>query len=66
MIYTAIIVACLVADPTDCRTYEQPLTELSANPGIAFVQAQAQVAQWFQMHRGFTFESFRLEPGRGA
>jgi len=49
-----------------CRVYEQPVTELSANPSTAFVQAQALVAQWMDKHPGFTLDTWRLEPGRGA
>lgn len=32
MIHTLIILACLAAEPTDCRTYEQPVSGLSAVP----------------------------------
>ena len=46
MLYALVISVCLIADPDDCRTYEQPVIELSANPSTAFVQAQALVAKW--------------------
>ncbi len=64
MIYTAVIVACLVSAPTDCRQYELPLEGLSSNPSFAFVEAQSAVAQWFNWHRHLMFETFWLEPGQ--
>lgn len=66
MIYTMIIVACFGVGKTDCRNYEQVLTEMSANPGIAFIEAQTQLAQWKDKHPGVQSATFRLEPGRGA
>lgn len=66
MLYALVISACLIADPHDCRMYEQPATELSADPSLAFVQAQALVAQWTKQHPSFRLVRWRLEPGRGA
>jgi hypothetical protein len=66
MLYSLIISVCMVGTPTDCRVYEQPVTELSANPSTAFIQAQALVAQWMDKHPGFKLARWRLEPGRGA
>jgi hypothetical protein len=66
MLYSLFISVCMIATPTDCRVYEQPVTELSANPSTAFIQAQALVAQWMDKHPGFTLDTWRLEPGRGA
>jgi len=56
----------MVSAPTDCRSYEQPVTELSSNPSTAFIQAQTLVAQWMEKHPGFRLARWRLEPGRGA
>ena len=50
----------------NCRSYEQPVTELSSNPSTAFIQAQSLVAQWLEKHPGFKLARWRLEPGRGA
>jgi hypothetical protein len=66
MLYALVIFVCLVAQPNDCRVYEQPVTDLSANPSAAFVQAQAIVAQWMEKYPGFKLTSWRLKPGRGA
>jgi hypothetical protein len=66
MIYSILISVCLIAQPADCRTYEQPATELSANPGTAFVQAQGLVARWLDQHPSFQLSKWRLLPGRGA
>jgi hypothetical protein len=66
MLYTLLITVCLAGAPSDCRDYEQPVTEMSANPSMAFVQAQALVAQWMEKHPGFELSRWRLEPGRGA
>lgn len=66
MIYTLVIVACLTTAPADCRSYEQPVTALSANPSTAFVQAQSLVSQWLDKHPAFKLQRWRLAPGRGA
>ena len=66
MIYSLMISVCMLSTPSECRSYEQPVTELSANPSIAFVQAQTLVAQWMEKHPGFKLAKWRLEPGRGA
>ena len=66
MLYTLLITVCLAGAPADCRDYEQPVTELSANPSMAFIQAQTLVAQWMEKHPGFELDRWRLEPGRGA
>jgi hypothetical protein len=66
MLYALIISVCLIAHPEDCRTYEQPVTDLSANPSMAFVEAQCLVAKWMEPRPYFKLVSFRLRPGRGA
>lgn len=66
MLYSLIISVCMGGAPSDCQVYEQPVTELSANPSTAFIRAQALVAQWMDKHPGLTVDSWRLEPGRGA
>ena len=66
MMYSILIVACLQAAPTDCRTYDQPVSGLSPIPTIAYVQAQALVAEWLAKHPAFKLRSFTLESGRSA
>jgi hypothetical protein len=66
MLYSLVISVCMISTPTDCRSYEQPVTDLSSNPSIAFIQAQSLVAQWLEKHPGVKLARWRLEPGRGA
>jgi hypothetical protein len=66
MIYSIIISVCALSVPGECRVYEQPVTELSPNPVMAFVQAQTLVAQWSEQHPGLAIRNWHLEPGRGA
>jgi hypothetical protein len=66
MIHTLIILACLATEPTDCRTYEQPVAGLSALPTAAYVQSQAIVAAWLGRHPGLVLRAFQVLPGRGA
>ena len=72
MLYTIVIVACFSTATipagvlTDCRTYEQPATELSMLPTVAYIQAQTLVAQWGAKHPTRKVKSFTLLPGRGA
>ena len=66
MLYSLVISVCMISAPTDCRSYEQPVTDLSSNPSTAFIQAQGLVAQWLEKHPGFKLARWHLEPGRGA
>ena len=66
MLYSLIISVCMGAAPAECQVYEQPVTELSANPSTAYMQAQALVAEWMNKHPGLMVDRWRLEPGRGA
>lgn len=66
MIYTAVILACLVSAPTQCRSYELELHSLSASPVIAELQAERYIVRWFKLHRCLFFVDFRLEAGWGA
>lgn len=66
MTYTAVIIACLVSAPLECKRVELPLQGLSPNPSFAFVEAQSVVAQWFNWHRHLMFETFWLEPGQAS
>ena len=44
MLYSLVISVCMISTPTDCRSYEQPVTELSSNPSTAFIQAQRETS----------------------
>jgi hypothetical protein len=65
MIYQAILVACLVSAPTDCRHHEM-LIQAGANPTMAYVEAQFQAAKWLSDHPGLTQQSLTIRPGRSA
>lgn len=63
MTYVILIVVCLGAS---CSTYEQILTEASANPATAYIQAQVAVAAWREKHPSLPIARWRLLAGRGA
>lgn len=65
MIYTAILVACLVSAPADCRTHEMRF-EASAIPTAAFLEAQTRAAEWLALHPGLAQRSLTIRVGRGA
>ena len=65
MLYTAVLVACLAATPTDCRTHEM-LIEASAIPTAAFIEAQSRAAEWLAEHPGLAQQSLTIRPGRAA
>ena len=63
MIWTAVLVACLVSAPTDCRTHEM-LIEGSPIPYAVNVEAQVRAAQWIAEHDGLVMKSLEIRPGR--
>jgi hypothetical protein len=65
MIYSAILVACLVSAPTDCRSHEM-LIEASPIPYAAFLEAQNQAATWLAKHPDLRQQKLTIRPGRGA
>ena len=62
MIWTAMLVACLVSAPTDCRSHTILVTA-GANPVSAYVEAQARAAEWVA-ERGLVMKSLRVVAGR--
>ena len=66
MVYSLIITICALSAPDKCQLYEQTVTELSPSPSMAFVEAQAILAQWMEQHPGFKLQRWRLKPGQGA
>lgn len=65
MLYTAILVACLISAPTDCRTHEM-LVMGNGIPYSVQIEAQTRAAQWLQEHPGMTMKALRVVAGRGA
>ncbi len=66
MLYTIVLVVCLGGSPQTCEVREQMAHDLSAHPGMAFVEAQALVARWAEQHPGYVVQRWNLKPGRGA
>lgn len=64
MIYQAILVACLVSAPTDCRHHEMLIKAIM--PVAAYVEAQFRAAQWVSEHPGMQMMSLVVMPGRGV
>jgi hypothetical protein len=66
MLYTLVMLVCLVDAPRDCEPRELMVDGLAMNPGTAFVQAQPIVARWGDTHPGYFIQRWRLLLGRGA
>lgn len=65
MLWTAIIVACLVQAPDQCRTHE--IRVVAAMPTAAFIEAQSLAAQWLTLHPELEQRGrLILRPGRAA
>jgi hypothetical protein len=64
MIYTAVLIACLVSEPTTCRTHEIMLS--SPMPVMQWMEAQTRAAEWLQRHPGMVKRDLRVVPGRAA
>lgn len=62
--FTALLVACLISAPTDCRTHEMLIQ--STMPTAACIEAQARAATWLSEHPGMTQQSLTVRPGRSA
>ena len=66
MVYTIVLIVCLVGGPQSCEEREQIAHGLAAHPSMAFIQAQTLVAQWLDEHPGLVVRRRSLKPGRGA
>ena len=60
----ALLVACLISVPTDCRTHEIPLVE--SMPVMQWMEAETRAIQWLEQHPGMEKKSLRVLPGRAA
>lgn len=69
MLYTAVLVACLVASPAsshgECHTHEMLITA-GPNPITAYVEAQTRAAEWLSQHPGLAQQSLIIHAGRSA
>lgn len=66
MLYTIVLLVCLVGTQPPCQVHEEIAHELAPNPSAAFVQAQALVAQRLDAHPGYLVERWRPQRGREA
>ncbi len=66
MIYTIFLTVCMIGSSHPCEVREQIAHDLSAHPGMAFVQAQSLIAQWAEDHPRYVVQRWNLKPGRGA
>jgi hypothetical protein len=60
----AVLIACLVAEPGECETYEMPLVEVM--PHMQMVEAQTWAVSWLKAHPGMRMESLKVLRGRSA
>lgn len=60
----ALLVACLISAPADCRTVELYLVERMPVPQM--IEAQTRAATWLEQHPGMAKKSLRVVPGRAA
>jgi len=60
----AILLACLISAPTDCRTVELILTETMPVPQA--IEAQTRAAEWLAKHPGMVSHGVKIVQGRAA
>lgn len=65
MLYTAILIACLVSDPSDCKTHEM-IIQGNGIPYAPAVEAQSRAAAWLAEHPGYAKKTLKVVVGRGA
>lgn len=60
----AVLLACLMSAPADCREHEIPLLE--SMPVMQWQEAQLKAASWLEKHPGVYMASLKVLRGRGA
>jgi hypothetical protein len=60
----ALLIACLVSAPANCRSVEILLIE--AMPIPQAIEAQTRAAEWLGQHPGMTMKSLIIVVGKGA
>lgn len=63
--FTAVLVACLVSAPTECKTHEM-MIQGNGLPVSAFIEAQTQAAEWLSKHPDLRQERLIIRPGIGV
>lgn len=66
MIYTAVLVACLLSEPTDCREHHM-LIQGNGIPYSVAIEAQTRAAEWLSKHPELVQQGrLVIRPGRSA
>lgn len=65
MIYQAILVACLVSQPTECRTHEM-IIHGNGIPYSVAIEAQSLAEKWIAEHPGYVQSGLSVRPGRAV
>lgn len=60
----AVLVACLISAPTDCRTVEFYLTEQM--PFMLWREAETKATDWLKHHPGHEMRGLKVVRGRAA
>lgn len=63
--FTAVLVACLVAVPTECVSHEMLIVG-NGIPYSAYVEAQSRAALWLSEHPGYRQSGLVIRVGRGV
>jgi hypothetical protein len=66
MLYTLVMLVCLIDTPQPCEFQEEMVEGLATHPGVAFMQAQPFVAAWMRTHPRYVVQRWRLLPGRAT
>jgi hypothetical protein len=64
MVYVAVLVACLISAPSECRSHEMFLT--SWHPTMQAMEAQTKAVEWLARHPGYEKRDLRVVSGRGV
>lgn len=60
----AVLIACLVAVPTECRRHEIILHEVQ--PVAQWMEAQTAAVEWLRNHPGMHMKGLQVLRGRAA
>jgi hypothetical protein len=63
-VMVAVLVACLISVPTDCRTHEIPLFE--SMPVMQWQEAQLGALAWLRKHPDLVKLDLRIVRGQGV
>jgi hypothetical protein len=60
----AVLIACLISAPYECRTHEIYLTERL--PFALWREAEIKAVEWLEQHPGMEKKSLKVVVGRGV